>query len=414
MASYTNSKNEKIEVSDEHLNVAVSLYEELRKTSTINGISWKKHKELMQDEGFNDSDCNDAYRCLIKRERKRLGILLNPEELLELNAATKLSSIKEQLGAIYSTKFETREELNSLNRLKREIARDTLLIENITNSLDQVDWEKVVKYLPTAHKSPSTPTNSMVACISDLHYGYVGETPYNSYNIEIAELLLDEYCDKLIETVHKNQISQVIIANLGDLVEGNLRSQSLFDTQKTLSQQAIEATELIIKFLVKLSEHTKVAYCGIAGNHDRLNPNAKENLKGDSIMFLSNAIIQQFAKHTNQIEFIELEDEYYGIVELNGLKFMLVHGDRTPIFKDSVLAELSVIHNNIDIVLAGHYHRHFIREVALNKYVAIFGSIKGIDSYSLEINKVSSRSQGIVIIDDTGEFEIRQIKLSNY
>ena len=60
MASYTNSKNEKIEVSEEHLKTSVALYEELRKISALNGINWKKHKALMQQEGFNDSDCNEA------------------------------------------------------------------------------------------------------------------------------------------------------------------------------------------------------------------------------------------------------------------------------------------------------------------------------------------------------------------
>lgn len=44
MASYTNSNNQKIEVTDEHLSTSVALYEELRKTSTINGINWKNTK----------------------------------------------------------------------------------------------------------------------------------------------------------------------------------------------------------------------------------------------------------------------------------------------------------------------------------------------------------------------------------
>lgn len=411
MASYTNSKNEKINVSDEHLAVAVSIYEELRKISTINGISWKRHKEFMQKEGFFDSDCNEAYRCLIKRERQKLGILLSSEQLSEITANEKLEVIKNQIGQIYNAKFETREELNSLNRTKKELTRDVLLVESIIENMKSIDWEGLTKTLPIK-VAVENPAKTMVACISDFHYGYVGETPYSSYNTEIAEILLDEYCDKLIELVNKENIHHVIVANLGDLVEGNLRNQSLFDTQKTLSQQAVEATELIIQFLIKLSQYAKVSYCGIAGNHDRLNPNAKENLKGDSVVFLSNAIIQQFAKYTNQIEFLDLEDEYYGLLDIGNFKVMLVHGDRTQVFKDSILAELSIIHGEIDLILAGHYHRHFIREVAKDKYVSIFGSIKGIDSYSLEISKTSARSQGVVLFDNTN-FEIRQVKLSD-
>lgn len=411
MASYTNSKNEKIEVSDEHLKVAVTLYEELRKISALNGINWKKHKALMQQEGYNDSDCNEAYRCLIKRERKRLGILLTPEQVYSLDSNARLDTIKNQLGDLYSTRIETKEELNSLNKVKREITKDILIVEHIASCINGLNWSDLVSKLPKRKTYQKDSIKEMVACISDFHYGYEGKTPYSQYNTKIAEQLLDEYADKLIDLIQNESIQAVTVVNLGDLVEGNLRNQSLFDTQKTLSQQAIEATELIIKFLIKLSQYTSVSYCGIAGNHDRLNPNAKENLRGDSVVIISNAIIQQFAKYTNQVTYIELEDEYYGILNICDYRIMLVHGDRTPIFKDSVLADLSIIHGELDLILAGHYHRHSIREVAIDKYVAIFGSIKGIDNYSLEINRTSSRSQGVVIIDEYG-FEIRQVKLS--
>lgn len=412
MASYTNSKNEKIEVSEEHLKTSVALYEELRKISALNGINWKKHKALMQQEGFNDSDCNEAYRCLIKRERKRLGILLSPEQVYSSSPETRLGTIKNQLGNLYSTRLETREELNSLRRVKREMTKDVLLVEHIEECMSNVQWDSLLEKLPKRKTYQKDSVKEMIACISDFHYGYEGKTPYSQYNTKIAEQLLNEYADKLIDLIQTESIQVVTVANLGDLVEGNLRNQSLFDTQKTLSQQAIEATELIIQFLIKLSNYASVNYCGIAGNHDRLNPNAKENLRGDSVVILSNTMIQQFAKYTNQVKYIELEDEYYGILNAGDYRIMLVHGDRTPIFKDSVLADLSIIHGELDLILAGHYHRHSVREVAIDKYVAIFGSIKGIDSYSLEINKTSSRSQGVVIVDDYG-FEIRQVKLSN-
>ena len=92
---------------------------------------------------------------------------------------------------------------------------------------------------------------------------------------------------------------------------------------------------------------------------------------------------------------------------------MFVHGDTTPIKKQSVLAEQSTLHGkNFDAIIAGHYHRHSVLEVGDDKYVAVFGSIKGSDEYSLyTIGTSSSRSQGVIIVENTGNFEIKQVKL---
>ena len=66
-------------MSQEHLNAAVGLYEELRKLSSSGKISWAKHRQMMISEGFDDSDKNESYRQMIKVEKLRI-----PDERLRV------------------------------------------------------------------------------------------------------------------------------------------------------------------------------------------------------------------------------------------------------------------------------------------------------------------------------------------
>ncbi|PWT37142.1 hypothetical protein DKZ22_13520, partial [Limosilactobacillus reuteri] len=73
--SYVNKKGEHISVTHQHLNIASEIKEELQKTSPSRRCSWPKHKKMMEQEGFYDSDTNENYRGLIKRFQKDSGRL---------------------------------------------------------------------------------------------------------------------------------------------------------------------------------------------------------------------------------------------------------------------------------------------------------------------------------------------------
>lgn len=408
--TYINKKGDKIEVSDEHLDVALEVMEELQKLSPSRRVSWPKHKKMMAEEGFEDSDSNENYRCMIKQERKARGELPKAESMAEMITDSKLESIKSAIGDIKTAQLESREDFNRLNRVKREVTRDVLLVEAVKNTMKDIKFESV-DYTPEYDDDQEI--KKMLVGFSDLHYGYVGKNALNEYSPEIAEDVVEEYAEKIINIGRKNNVDEVLVANIGDIVEGMLRNQSMFDTQKTLMTQAVEATNIVIRFLVKLSKLFKVSYCGIAGNHDRIDKNKKENLSGETVMFVSNAMVKQFAELSeNKIEYIDLMDEYMGVLNFGMNNILLIHGDRNNIKSPNILSQMSsMLDTNLDIVIGGHYHRFSVEEVGNGKEVAIFGSFKGIDDYSIKIGKTSSRSQGVILFDSVGNYEIRQVKL---
>lgn len=412
MRYYTNTFGEKITVSDDHIKVSTQLYEELKKNSPSGRVNWKTHKRLMEENGFDDSDYSENYRRLIKASRYENGTVPTIEEYKNLVADEKLDLLKSELGILRVEKEDVRQRYTQLNRLVRDSTKGILLTETIKQKIDNFNWSifQPKDFVPLA--DDQFETKEAVVFISDLHYGYVGESALGAYNQEIAKDLLIDYAEKLVGVLAIENVDKVTVVNLGDLVEGNLRNQSLFDTQLTLSEQTIEATDLVIEFLSLLSNHFEVSYTAIAGNHDRITKNIKESIVGDHVIMLSNSIIERIAAHSDLFTYVEADNDYFTHLNIKGVNILAVHGDRTQLKNDNTLAEQSVLFNkSIDVLVGGHYHTHQIREVGDNKYICMLGSIKGPDDFSLKIGKSSCRSQGIIIVGENNEFEIRQIKL---
>ena len=59
----------------------------------------------------------------------------------------------------------------------------------------------------------------------------------------------------------------------------------------------------------------------------------------------------------------------------------------------------------------GHFHHHHIKEEGMYGTVVGFGSLKGTDNHGQKNRRISSASQGYIIIDEFGNYEIRSVKL---
>lgn len=365
----------------------------------------------MMKEGFEDSASNESYRQLIKSEQMKNGTITKLEKHVDLIADNKIESIKEMVGELKFSKLEVQAESLAMNRTKRALAKEVVLIEAIERVLGEKDFAEV-KFEP--FYNPRFKTKKMNACISDLHYGAKVDIEGNIYNTDVARELLMLYADKLLAIAKMENVEEIRVMNTGDLIEhAYMRNTQAFGVEEVLSKQITDASELIIDFLLKLSQHVKVTYSGINGNHDRINGNKNDSLYGDGAVSISNSIIKVFTQYSDSGVVFEEAEPYHHIVQEYGRNFLYVHGDMTPMKKKSILAELSKMYGiDFDAVIGGHIHHFTMTEVGRNQYVVTFGSLKGNDEYTIKTLGVkSSRSQGIVLVDEDGEFEIRKVNL---
>lgn len=407
--SYTNRKGEKIYVTKEHLDMAIKLKKELQKISPTRRTNWSHHKRMMEREGFADSDIHDGYRCLIKAEQKRRGILPEKEKHAAMIASSKLESIKAEIGEMNSAKLDLQQQGTEVRKLIRETNKELLWIEEIKNALANKDFVNPVfsQYKPDL----GCKVKSMIVCLSDIHYGAFVDLPDNYYDTEVTKRCLNKYADKVITLIQKENVDKVYIMNVGDIVEhAYMRFQNLYNAEETLSEQVVNVTDLIIQFINKIAAYVPVSYSAIAGNHDRLQGNKDSNLNADHVVRISNRIIEVYAKMNKNVSFVE-SDDYVHFIKMRSFNFAFIHGDRQNLQKKTLLAELSNLYSiKINAVLGGHIHHFTMQEVGDNKYQVTFGSIKGIDEFSIKIGAKSCRSQGIVLVDDD-DFEIKKINL---
>lgn len=414
MSSYQNRKGESVEVSPEHLDNALKIYEELSSLSPSKRVSWARHKKMMQDDGFDDSESSENYRQMVKFERKRRGSLPNKEKFANIVADGKIESIKKAIGEIKEAQIESQIDFNNLNKLKKVWTKDIILIESLEKELKNIDWSSLVNTEYTPFSIDDEKKKYMIVCLSDLHYGATVDIEGYIYDTDVFKDLLDIYLDKVLYECKKNNVEDVYVMGLGDYIEHiTMRMAQGFNSELNYSEQVSQVTEHIIFFLTSLSKYVNVEYSAILGNHDRFEGNKNNSVYGDGAVILSNKIIETFVKYSNSnITYTEAEP-YHHIISVNGRNFLFVHGDKTAISRKGILAEQSMVYGVMfDALFAGHIHHYTNREVGDDKYVVTFGSFKGSDEYSLKtIGSNTSRSQGIILIDEYGEYEIKQIKL---
>ncbi len=411
MKSYTNRAGEVVEVSQEHLDTAVEIKEQLQKASPSRKCSWNTHKKLMEKEGFIDSDTNESYRCMIKDYQKKQGKLPEAAKYADMVKSSKLESIKELVGEIAYEKRENQHVLRQLNKVKREVIDETLVAEQIREAFDNYDFSSLkVNYQPIEKKNGK----KMIVCLSDLHIGALVDNHLNTYNFEVAQRRMNEYVSKVITECIKEEISKVYVVGLGDFVEHPYMHNLAYSSEFTYAEQVVRATDLITKFLITLSEHVEITYAGIAGNHDRLHDNKDKNLDGDHAVKSINYGIEKFIENAKleRIAYVQAKD-YDHSISVNGINIKFVHGDKDSMKDENILAK----HSSLDgvtytMIVMGHFHHNRVIELGLNKYMIVFGSLKGADNYGINTRRVSSASQGIIIVEENGEFDTKSFKLS--
>lgn len=411
MRSYTNKKGEKVEVTKEHLDTAVEIKKQLQNASPSGRCSWQQLVKMMKEEGFDDAENSENYRCMIKDYQKSIGELPQVEKYADMIADKKLDSIKNLIGEYAYAKREAQNQFRQLNKIKRDIIDYTLIAEQIRESMALHDWSKIkFKYKPIAKTK-----KKMIVGLSDLHIGALVDIGINTYNYDIAVKRMQEYLNKVINVIKKENISDVYVILLGDAIENPYMHNLAYNCEFTYSEQITKASDLIIKFLVGLKEYANVIYAGIGGNHDRINADKNKNLNGDHAVRGINEAVKSFVENSKvkRITYEKAVGDYEHSISLNGLNVKCVHGDLENINDNSILAKYASMDGiNYNLVIMGHFHNFWTKEVGVDKHIYGFGSLKGADSHGKNTKMISSVSQGIVLVDEYGDYEVRKIKIN--
>lgn len=339
------------------------------------------------------------------------------ERLAELQCGedkTELQKLRDKIGEFDIKKRQLQIERTGLNRLKRELIPSVVVADELAQFMIDNDMKINIPEYCFDEIEEENGEYEMIVQLSDLHIGYIIDNcKGNSFNWSIA----NDRIDKFIEEIHKNiklyGISNIHVINTGDVVEGSYmrKNQSQF-CEFGQAEQINKAIELIYRFLVALCKHSNVTYYSIAGNHDRMNGDAKANMQGDNAdiiiarqIYNYNEIAKQ-NKDSSRLKIVESDpfnDEI--ILEVNGTKHKFIHGDGK--FKDGsklIKSEMAMDDDSYSL-WRGHYHNFNVHSENNGRYIVSSGCLSGYNSYSTNFGAKTSASQTIAIIGD-GKIEV--------
>ena len=153
----------------------------------------------------------------------------------------------------------------------------------------------------------------------------------NEYNIDIAEIRIQNYFRNLATCINKDCVEELIFASLGDTISGFIHEELAQMNSLTPSEATIKAQSLIycgLEFLCNNTNLNSIKFIGIVGNHSRTTKKIQHSngykMSFEWIMYQN---IKTMCQIKNlPIEFVIPESEMAITDMPDGKRFVFVHG----------------------------------------------------------------------------------------
>ena len=286
------------------------------------------------------------------------------------------------------------------NRILREHGREKMLKEMVADAIAKADKIPLPEFTELQISKDSK--SEFLLSIADAHVYKAFKSITNEYSKKIYEDRMSYLKDYVIKFVQDEKLDFITIVNLGDNLEGVLRSSALSMLELGVADTIVEYRRYMAKWLSDLSKHVKIKYIHlISSNHTEhrpLNSRAgqfpKEDFEKDIAWY-----IHDLLEENKRIEVIVPDDVFYHL-ELAGQDILCHHGHGISNVKkyfDSMCRKLKVWFTSLYV---GHLHSESIKtfyedvdggDVELIRAPSIVGSCEFAD-------KISEGSKAAVLI----------------
>lgn len=359
------------------------------------------------------------------RAAKNIRNFRESDELLEflMDSVSRLSTVNNAINEsdnqklyVESSSFDTIAKLNmkqrelqnlsrKYNALKREVFDGKLFRDKVLSELKNIKLSKPIEVKYQKCMNPNTST--LIVPLSDVHVGLKTK----DFDKDILKKRLHDYVVSIAEYTYSHDIDDIYIVNLGDTIENiYMHLNQMATVEMDLSHQVAMAVKYVVEFVQDVRNlGYNTYYIGIMGNHDRLNPNTKQNIVGDGVSTIINAYIEA-NQDIMDIKYVEPFSTIRHMLSIHGKNIALVHGDYDKVAKPDVISKLSEFFDDkVDVVLSGHYHNLFIKTLGKGQYVLQNGAFFTGNPYSDSLGVSANASQILVGIDTHGNIDLRPV-----
>lgn len=347
---------------------------------------------------INSITGNSYDESVYRKKYQSFNTLMNANQDKFVDSQSQLDDIEMQKELLRKERVKLQTVNIERNRIDRQEARRELWYEQIGQYIKTLDTPKLenIKVKKTRVK--------YIQSLADIHYGANFKSANNEYSREIVKKRFEILKSKTIDFIKDKGLDTLYIIDLGDEIQGILRSNDLSINDTTVVKCVVEVSRLIAEYLNDLSAYCNIKFYDIVyANHSQtryLGTKANEMMFEDLGYVIAN-YIKDILSNNKRIEVIlpEEKDLYLDIDDIFDYNIIALHGHQVKNI-DNVLKDLTIQRRVLyDYALLGHYHSNGninCGESYCNDCeVLIAPSICGSDPYSDSIFK-GSKSASVI------------------
>lgn len=304
--------------------------------------------------------------------------------------ASEEDLLNEKLLELAKTKVKLSDERIQINAIIRKLAREETLKEIAHDVAQHMNAVKQLNY--SYDIKVESPVEGLLL-IGDWHYGIMIDNMFNKYNPSIVKERANKLLNSVVSTCYKDSIKKIHVANLGDMIAGDIHLPLRINSRVDVITQVLEVSEIIAEFLNELSAHVQVSYCGTLDNHSRIDPNKANSLELESLARITDWYLRA---RLPQIKFTSNETVDIADTNILGHDIAFVHGH-----KDKQSTMINSINNftqvHYDLICSAHMH-HFSANEECGTFMIANGSLMGTDDHAYDLRLHSKPSQTFVEI----------------
>lgn len=354
-------------------------------------LGWQDIADIIYEKYNFDKSRHWYYRnygdLLSKYESDKVAL---PEDVKENE-----DEFSKKLLTLQKEKVKLSDERNQNRAYIRRLAREETIKEIAFEAVKEIGSKKILsRYSPIITENKN---NEAILLLSDWHYGFEFNLPWNKFSIDIAKQRISTLLNETIEYCSNRNVRKIHVLNLSDLIAGRIHLTIRLESRIDVITQIMEASEILAEFLNELTKYFEVDYYSCDDNHSRLEPDKTQSLDLESLYRITDWYLR--LRLGNSVCF---HDNKYGegIITLNVLGHNVagVHGHNDK--PQKAIEDISLMtRDNYDLICMAHLH-HFSMEEKCGCRVCCNGSLMGTDRHASNLRLHSRPSQTIIVVSD--------------
>lgn len=366
-------------------------------------MTWQELADLMNKycrEDESEYRTESAYRKRIQAASAYFDEVFSNQ--LDDNLVLEIREERRELEK-ERKKYQT--EKIEYNKWLRENARDELIAEKIADAVRDIQPLQIPDI-----QIVSNPLRIKegILVLADAHYGVefcikglFGET-INEYSPEIFEQRMWYLYHKVCEIVEREHFSTIHIYELGDGIDSIIRLTSqLMKLRYGILESTVRYANFLSEWFNKLSEKVNIkVYFTMDSNHNQLRicGSPKDSFKGENVSMIIKEIVKNRLENNQHIKVVENPTGYPYVKMCEQYNVLGIHGEVKNLGKaiDDFGRSYGI---KINYIVGGHKHHKENAETGIDCEAISVGSIIGIDSYSMSLNKTSNPSVSFLVFE---------------